>query len=307
MLSFKDFTNEVLEKLKERLGYKYDFQVTEVEKNNNVKKIAIVAGMYEESSSIVIYIEGYYEEYINGVCIEQIVYSMSAFIQSNHIEIDVEEIKDYEQIKDRLFFRLINYKENKASLRNVPHIRYFDLSIVFCLSFKGDGYMTVTINNNLMETWEKSVEELYEQTKKNTPILFEKSFKSINEVLLGLVKERLGDNQNELDKMEKLLAEQEIISLYVLTNKIGINGAAVILYDNVLKMIAEELESDLIILPSSIHEVLVLVYWREGDIIKLKEMVHDINRNEVPMTDILSDNVYRYSREDDKVYMITED
>ena len=79
MLSFKDFTNEVLEKLKERLGYKYDFQVTEVE------KIAIVAGMYEESSSIVIYIEGYYEEYINGVCIEQIVYSMSAFIQSNHI------------------------------------------------------------------------------------------------------------------------------------------------------------------------------------------------------------------------------
>ena len=47
MLSFKDFTNEVLEKLKERLGYKYDFQVTEVEKNNNVKKIAIVAGMYE--------------------------------------------------------------------------------------------------------------------------------------------------------------------------------------------------------------------------------------------------------------------
>ena len=144
MLSFKDFTNEVLEKLKERLGYKYDFQVTEVEKNNNVKKIAIVAGMYEESSSIVIYIEGYYEEYINGVCIEQIVYSMSAFIQSNHIEIDVEEIKDYEQIKDRLFFRLINYKANKASLRNVPHIRYFDLSIVFCLSFKGDGYMTVT-------------------------------------------------------------------------------------------------------------------------------------------------------------------
>ena len=46
------------------MGYKYDFQVTEVEKNNNVKKIAIVAGMYEESSSIVIYIEGYYEEYI---------------------------------------------------------------------------------------------------------------------------------------------------------------------------------------------------------------------------------------------------
>lgn len=167
--------------------------------------------------------------------------------------------------------------------------------------------MTVTINNNLMETWEKSVEELYEQTKKNTPILFEKSFKSINEVLLGLVKERLGDNQNELDKMEKLLAEQEIISLYVLTNKIGINGAAVILYDNVLKMIAEELESDLIILPSSIHEVLVLAFREDSSMSELKDMVCSINKDEVPTVDILSDNVYRYSREDDKVYMITED
>lgn len=307
MLSFKDFTNEVLEKLKERLGYKYNFQVTEVEKNNNVKKIAILAREHEESSSIVVYVEDYYEEYINGVCIEQIVYSMSAFIQSNHIEINVEEIKDYEQIKDRLFFRLINYEANKASLRNVPHIKYLDLSIIFCLSFKGDGYMTVTINNNLMEIWEKTVKELYEQTKKNTPILFDESFKSINEVLLELLKERLGDKQDELDKMEKLLAEQEIIPLYVLTNKIGINGAAVILYDNVLKMIAEELESDLIIIPSSIHEVLILAFREDLSMSELKEMVHNVNKSEVPIVDILSDNVYRYSREDDKVYIVTED
>lgn len=306
MLSFKDFTNEVLEKLKERLGYKYDFQVTEVEKNNNVKKIAIMAREHEESSSIVVYVEDYYEEYINGVCIEQIVYSMSAFIQSNHIEIDVEQIKDFDKIKDRLFFRLINYKKNKASLRNVPHIKYLDLSIIFCLSFKGDGYMTVTINNNLMEIWEKTVKELYEQTKKNTPILFDESFKSINEVLLELLKERLGDKQDELDKMEKLLAEQEIIPLYVLTNKKRINGSAVILYDGVLKEISEELESDLIILPSSIHEVLVVAYNKDLSMSELKEMVCSINKSEVPIVDILSDNMYRYSRKDDKVYMVTE-
>lgn len=306
MLSFKDFTNEVLEKLKERLGYKYDFQVTEVEKNNNVKKIAIMAREHEESSSIVVYVEDYYEEYINGVCIEQIVYSMSAFIQSNHIEIDVEQIKDFDKIKDRLFFRLINYKKNKASLRNVPHIKYLDLSIIFCLSFKGDGYMTVTINNNLMEIWEKTVKELYEQTKKNTPILFDESFKSINEVLLELLKERLGDKQDELDKMEKLLAEQEIIPLYVLTNKKRINGSAVILYDGVLKEISEELESDLIILPSSIHEVLVVAYNKDLSMSELKEMVCSINKSEVPIVDILSNNVYRYSRKDDKVYMVTE-
>ena len=306
MLSFKDFTNEVLEKLKERLGYKYDFQVTEVEKNNNVKKIAIMAGKHGENSNIVVYMQDYYEKYINGVCIEQIIYSIGAFIQGNQIEIDIEEIKYFDKIKDRLFFRLINYKANKAALGNIPHIKYLDLAIVFSLGFKDEGYMTMTINNTLMEVWGKSVEELYKQTKKNTPLLFEKSFKSINEVLLGLVKERLGDKQDELDKTEKLLAEQEIIYLYVLTNKIGINGAAVILYDNVLKMIAEELESDLIILPSSIHEVLVLVFREDLSVSELKEMVHSINKDEVPVIDVLSDNIYRYSREDDKVYMVTE-
>ncbi len=306
MLSFKDFTNEVLEKLKERLGYKYDFQVTEVEKNNNVKKIAIVAGMYEESSSIVIYIEGYYEEYINGVCIEQIVYSMSAFIQSNQIEIDIEEIKYFDKIKDRLFFRLINYKANKAALGNIPHIKYLDLAIVFSLGFKDEGYMTMTINNTLMEVWGKSVEELYEQTKKSTPSLFGISFRTMNDVLLELAIEKFKEESDALEGVEKVLKKVEL-PLYILTNEIGINGSAVMLYEGTLKEIAEGFGSDLIILPSSIHEVLILAYEEDLDIDELKEMVYMINRSEVPVVDILSDNVYRYSREKDEVYMVTED
>ena len=307
MFSLEVFTKGVLKKLKERLGYKYDIQIKEIEKNNNVKKLAILAAEHGKRNSVVVYMEDYYEEYVNGVSLEQIIYSISSFIQSNHIEINVEEILDYEKMKDKLFFRLINYEANKASLRNVPHIKYLDLSIIFCLSFKGDGYMTVTINNNLMEIWEKTVKELYEQTKKNTPILFDESFKSINEVLLELLKERLGDKQDELDKMEKLLAEQEIIPLYVLTNKKRINGSAVILYDGVLKEISEELGSDLIIFPSSIHEVLILAFREDLSMSELKEMVHNVNKSEVPIVDILSDNVYRYSRKDDKVYIVTED
>lgn len=307
MFSLEVFTKGVLKKLKERLGYKYDIQIKEIEKNNNVKKLAILAAEHGKRNSVVVYMEDYYEEYVNGVSLEQIIYSISSFIQSNHIEINVEEILDYEKMKDKLFFRLINYEANKVSLRNVPHIRYLDLSIIFCLSFKGDGYMTVTINNKLMEIWEKSIKELYEQAKKNTQSLFGMSFKTMNEVLLDLAKEELKSKQDELDKVNKLLAEQEFSILHVLTNKIGINGATVILYDNVLKKIAEHLESDLIILPSSIHEVLILAFREDLSMSKLKEMVHNVNKSQVPIVDILSNNVYRYSREDDKVYIVTED
>lgn len=152
----------------------------------------------------------------------------------------------------------------------------------------------------------KSVEELYEQAKKNTPRLFDVSFKTLGDILIDLAYKQLKDKE-VLEDFTKSIREVEIIALYVLTNTIGINGASVMLYEDVFKGISRRFETDLIILPSSINEVLVLVCWREDDICKLKEMVHDINRNEVSMTDVLSDNIYRYSREKDEVYIVTED
>ena len=189
---------------------------------------------------------------------------------------------------------------------NIPHIKYLDLAIVFSLGFKSDGYMTITINNNLMEVWGKSVKELYEQTKKSTPLLFDVSFNSINDVLLELAKERLKNEADALESAEKTLKNIGL-PLYILTNEIGINGSAVMLYEGVLKEIAEGFGSDLIILPSSIHEVLILAYEEDLNMSELKEMVYMINRSEVPVVDILSDNVYRYSLEKDEVYMVTED
>ena len=136
--------------------------------------------------------------------------------------------------------------------------------------------------------------------------MFDVSFKTLGDILIDLAYKQLKDKE-VLEDFTKSIREVEIIALYVLTNTIGINGASVMLYEDVFKGISRRFETDLIIFPSSINEVLVLVCWREDDICKLKEMVHDINRNEVSMTDVLSDNIYRYSREKDEIYIVTED
>ena len=128
----------------------------------------------------------------------------------------------------------------------------------------------MTIDNNLMERWGKSVEELYEQAKKNTPRLFDVSFKTLGDILIDLAYKQLKDKE-VLEDFTKSIREVEIIALYVLTNTIGINGASVMLYEDVFKGISRRFETDLIIFPSSINEVLVLVCWREDDICKLKE------------------------------------
>ena len=90
----------------------------------------------------------------------------------------------------------------------------------------------------------------------------------------------------------------------MLGNRNGIKGAAVILYEGLLKEMAKSLESDLLILPSSIHEILVMAYDNEVDLFLIKDMVERINQSEIPLCDVLSNEIYRYSREKEEISMI---
>lgn len=94
---------------------------------------------------------------------------------------------------------------------------------------------------------------------------------------------------------------EEDAPFYVLTTSSGINGAACMLYSGVLEKFAEQRGNDIIILPSSVHEVLLLEDTGEIDYMALTELVKCINATEVPTQDILSEKVYRYERCSGKV------
>ena len=88
---------------------------------------------------------------------------------------------------------------------------------------------------------------------------------------------------------------------YVLTNRLGITGAACLLYPDVLKKCAERLGQDLLILPSSIHESLILPYDESIRVDEMRYMVQSINASEVPTEDQLSGQVYLYHRSDNRI------
>ena len=75
------------------------------------------------------------------------------------------------------------------------------------------------------------------------------------------------------------------------------------LYPNILKNFAEQLDRDLVILPSSIHEVLLLPYDESILFRELSDMVSNINQNEVAVEDRLSNHVYFYSRTADEIIL----
>ncbi|MEG2700536.1 MAG: DUF5688 family protein, partial [Hungatella sp.] len=71
-----------------------------------------------------------------------------------------------------------------------------------------------------------------------------------------------------------------------------------------LKSFADLLEQDLVILPSSIHEVLLVPYEEELCFEELASMVQHINQTEVPQADQLSNQIYYYSRIKDQVSLV---
>ena len=84
--------------------------------------------------------------------------------------------------------------------------------------------------------------------------------------------------------------------MYVLTNTQKLYGAGCMLYPGLLEAISEKLDADLYLLPSSIHEVILLPAESRICQKELAEMVDSINRTELAADEILSSSVYYYSR-----------
>ena len=83
--------------------------------------------------------------------------------------------------------------------------------------------------------------------------------------------------------------------MYVLGNERKLFGAAVMLYDGLLEKMSEIIGGDFYLLPSSLHELILIPdEGREkgGDLWK---MVCEINETQVEPEDVLTDSVYYYS------------
>ena len=93
------------------------------------------------------------------------------------------------------------------------------------------------------------------------------------------------------------LGQEDGVRMYVLTNKAKINGASAMLYSDKIRELADSLQSDLIILPSSVHEVLLLPDDHKQKYDFYRQMVEEVNTTQVEPEEVLSYSLYRYSRD----------
>lgn len=294
-MGIERFAEDVKESVKKKLGNGCDVTVRRVDKNNGVVYTGLCVRENDESIAPVVYIDSHYDRYKNGnATLADAADYVAEACRRKKPTVDIRKLLDYASVRGSIVYKLINTEKNRELLKDIPHKEFLDLSIVFQCMVTGTGTETATIliYNAHAKLWGVSEEELYEAASQNTPNLCGYELKGIKQVLGEIMQ---GENVPE--------ECADIIPLYVLTNRNRTDGAACILYRNLLKDFSDALGCGFYIIPSSIHEVLLFPAGSTDDRGELKEMIKEINDAQVPDEEILSYSLYYYDRDKGEVCM----
>lgn len=268
-MTFEVFCKELIKVVSARTGA--DVRIKEIVKNNDT----ILHGLIIKGESNVaptIYVDDMYEADANIEAVaDQIMSTLSSI---RPMDFDTNSILDFDKVKEKIVPKLINRDMNQTLLGTVVHQSFLDLEVIYQIKVFSNGNETgtVTIKNEFLENWGSiTVEELHRVAIKN---LSKEKFMSMGE-MLGFP---------EAPGMP---------SLYVLTTQDGNNGAAIILKSGIIKGIADQLDKNLQLIPSSIHEWLIT----DADYDGIKGIIESVNTEVVNETEILSDHPYFYDRE----------
>ena len=279
-----------------------EIKFNKITKNNGVVLDGV--SILEHTSNIneTIYLNRYYDAYTKGIHdLEEIEQSIVLLHEKSVIpeNIDFSFFRDFTEVKKSISFKLINLMMNKELLKEVPHIIYLDFAIVFYCMFNDDriGKGTILIRNSHLEDWNISVQELYEIALKNSPSILPSTLIGMDDYLKKLnVRRNLPFEEDVPD------TSPELCNMYILTNDDKYYGASVLMYDNLLSDLSDRFLSSFFVIPSSIHEVILLPTNNKSNIDDFNLMVRSVNDQALDREDILSDHAYYYDREDRALY-----
>lgn len=297
-----NYISDVIDNIKQLTFEQYEVTAKVSRKNNGTLLDGICIHNRASNISPVIYINGYYE---NGMTpFETAVKVVERFeeIKEQELPVEVDEIIRFDKMKDRIMYRIINKEANAEFLKDVPWVEVADdLALVYYLDL--DDGATVTIRNELMEIWDVSEEVLFDVAEINTPNKKPCEIRTLPEIILEMMeaegelyemKYDMGceDMPDEAFK-QMLLEEKNVLPMYVVRTGMSY-GATVLMYDGAMNSIREQLGNDFFILPSSIHDLMIIPYDEEYDVAYLKSMVEAVNQEVLNPEEYLSDSVYFY-------------
>lgn len=288
-------------------GSGYDISIQPVTKNNGMHLTGLA--IHEKIINIAptIYLESLFEEYQGGMTMEAVCKEVMRLYEQSKAErgLDSRMVTDFNHAKERICFKLVNAERNRELLADIPSIPYHDLAVVFyiLISKGADGVGTVLVRNSFLDMWGADAQMLYPIAMENTQRIFRGRVQSVESVIVEMM-EDIPDTGDSEEFYDMPVATEGVSPMYVASNQDRCNGASVLLYPDLLRDFAECIGSDFFILPSSVNELIFLPDTDGADIEYMKMVVQTINGSGVAKNEVLSDNVYFYSRAYDRVEMM---
>lgn len=296
-LNYKEFKQEVITQIKVQLGEKFLVEIHEVPKNNGLIKEGIIIRSETKNISPTFYLKEHYALYESGQTISQIARGiLKSYHEMDLSKWNVEQFTELHEARSHICYKLVNYEKNKKLLEDVPYVPVMDLAVVFYYraEHQENGPATVLIHEKHRKDWGLTVAQLYKIAKDNMVKILPPQFLMMSDI----VREAIPPEELQADFPENMDAEYDDMNrtMYILTNDERYLGASCILYPDILERIAYRLDSNLIILPSSIHECIIMPDSGRFTIKTLQELVVEMNQNFLHPEEMLSDEVYYYQR-----------
>ncbi len=290
IMNFKQFQKTLAAAVRDQSENTLEIRLQTVTKNNGIRRRAMEISGGQKGIYPSIYMEPYYHRYQNGVPVNQL--ADLVLEQCGHygsrFTLPENFFADYEEVRDRIYCKLINYRQNKEMLTRVPHLRWLDLALVCYYIVKPDILQdaSILIKEEHLRSWkiseEKLIQNAWDITVENMKPVFRPLSSVLSEMNVDFVPEEETDG------------EGTDTGLFILTNEIKTFGAVLIADPDRQREIAKIMKGNYYMLPSSVHECLILPGEDAGDEKMLIAMIREINRTQVAPQEVLSDNLYFY-------------
>ena len=296
MMNRKEFYEYVKDNVKEYLPESYkDAEITlqEVEKNNGLKLTGITIPNGDQRIVPRVYLDSFYLEYVIGKdvdsCVGDVVdMYIEAQDKAEFIKMGVPDIFDYEKMKEKLQVRICDQEWNTDRLADKVVTEHGDFAAYYVVNLEenGEGISSIPVTISLMNEWGVSAEQIQADAmtadRKRGVTLMDMN-EIIKSMIFGEEPENLLNEKMDMEAMEN--------PMFCLTNKAKMNGASLLLQEDIRKQIGECLGSDYFVIPSSIHEVLILPDNGIFQVPELNAMVKEVNETKVEREEQLSDKV----------------
>lgn len=274
-MNYTEFKNAMLCEIRGQIGVEVRTELYTVTKNNGTRRTGILFKQTDSNLAPTIYLEEFYQKYLKGQQVPELADSICSIYQEIRVKknCDCQNLFDFEHVKEHIVYKLIRRDANEELLKQIPYEPFLDLAVVYYIQIDNTrfGSAAIQIRNEHLRYWRVTQEEIRCLAEKNTPRIYPVQIKQI------------------------------VRFMYVATNQQCSLGAAVMRYPNLWEKVRGMIGEDFYILPSSIHEVILVPesFGQEPD--RMAEMVKEINQTGVAPEEVLSDSVYYFDGEEIRI------